>query len=320
MTPELTVVVPSRDRPIRLRWLLNALEEQTLDRSRWRLVVVHDSAELETDKLLATHPLSGSVDLQVIRLPRGSTAASKRTAGLKAAGTRWVAFTHDDCRPPARWLEIALRHALKNPAAILAGPVRPHPDEVGLEALSSLATSKDRDATKGLADGANAVYPTALIEGLGGFPEALSYLDEAVVRDRAKAAGVKVIAVDEMVTFHAVVIRSMLNLVWRAGVRSELPHAVALQPRLRRSLACGVADGPSHILLAAAFAGLVTARHRPATVLLAAPWAAAHWHPHSRSWRGVVRSLTELPGEALVQAVEVAANVHGSLRNRSFAL
>ena len=35
-TPEIAVVVPSHDRPLRLRWLLNALEEQTLDRSRWR--------------------------------------------------------------------------------------------------------------------------------------------------------------------------------------------------------------------------------------------------------------------------------------------
>ena len=30
--PEIAVVVPSHDRPVRLRWLLNALEEQTLPR------------------------------------------------------------------------------------------------------------------------------------------------------------------------------------------------------------------------------------------------------------------------------------------------
>ena len=40
--PDLTVAVASHERPLRLRWLLNALEEQTLERARFEVVVCHD--------------------------------------------------------------------------------------------------------------------------------------------------------------------------------------------------------------------------------------------------------------------------------------
>ncbi|MDX6659127.1 MAG: hypothetical protein QOH62_3920, partial [Solirubrobacteraceae bacterium] len=41
--PLISVVVPSHDRPLRLRWLLNALDEQTLAREQWEVIVAHDS-------------------------------------------------------------------------------------------------------------------------------------------------------------------------------------------------------------------------------------------------------------------------------------
>ena len=37
--PEISVALATRDRPVRLRWLLNALEEQTLARDRFEVVV-----------------------------------------------------------------------------------------------------------------------------------------------------------------------------------------------------------------------------------------------------------------------------------------
>ena len=61
MAPELTVVVASHDRPLRLRWLLNALADQTLERGRWEVAVGHDcsgAAREETERLLGDHPLA----------------------------------------------------------------------------------------------------------------------------------------------------------------------------------------------------------------------------------------------------------------------
>src|SRR2546421_2918739 len=42
MPPELSVAVATHERPLRLRWLLNALDEQTLDRSLWEVVVAYE--------------------------------------------------------------------------------------------------------------------------------------------------------------------------------------------------------------------------------------------------------------------------------------
>src|SRR3954466_9665384 len=97
--PEISVVVPSHERPVRLRWLLNALSEQTLARERFEVVVVHDSGPA-TARLLATHPIR----VREIELPPCG-AAPKRNAGWRAARAPLVAFTDDDCRPPREWLQ-----------------------------------------------------------------------------------------------------------------------------------------------------------------------------------------------------------------------
>ncbi len=67
--PAITVVVASHERPLRLRWLLNALAEQELDRARWEVVVCFDDAGEETARLLATHPLAAAGVLRALRLP-----------------------------------------------------------------------------------------------------------------------------------------------------------------------------------------------------------------------------------------------------------
>src|SRR5258707_136007 len=98
--PELSVVVASHDRPLRLRWLLNALAEQTLARSRWEVVVCHDSRGEETGALLAGHPLAAAGVLRWRAFEPGSAAASpKRNAGVALARAPTVVFTDDDCRP-----------------------------------------------------------------------------------------------------------------------------------------------------------------------------------------------------------------------------
>src|SRR5947199_10221320 len=93
---EVSVVVPSHERVTRLRWLLNALEEQTLPRDRWELVVVHDSTD-GTEELVTTHPLARAGLLRRVRLEAGrGWACKQRNAGgrvaraaLDALGGRW---------------------------------------------------------------------------------------------------------------------------------------------------------------------------------------------------------------------------------------
>ena len=105
MPPEVTVAVPSHERALRLRWLLNALEEQDLEPDRWELVVVHDSRGDETERLLDSHPISDRLAVHRRRLEPGTgKPARQRNVAWRLASAPLVAFTDDDCRPEPGWL------------------------------------------------------------------------------------------------------------------------------------------------------------------------------------------------------------------------
>src|SRR4051794_30641094 len=138
---DVSVVVPSHERPLRLRWLLNALEEQSLERDRWELVVVHDSRGEETEKLLRDHPLVAARVLRHLRLEPGTGLPSvQRNAGWREARAPVVAFTDDDCRPDRDWLARMLDAALREPGAIVQGRVRPDPFETDILAAPHART------------------------------------------------------------------------------------------------------------------------------------------------------------------------------------
>lgn len=70
--PEISVVVPSHARELRLWWLLNALEEQTLEPDRFEVVLVHDYDDAGFLDLLERHPLAESGCLREIRIEPGT--------------------------------------------------------------------------------------------------------------------------------------------------------------------------------------------------------------------------------------------------------
>src|SRR4051794_41637152 len=101
--PELTVAVASHERALRLRWLLNALEEQTLPRDRFEIVVCHDSAGEETERLLRDHPLAAAGALRHVRLAPGSgSAARPRHVAWRGGRPPGGVVTDHDCPPPPR--------------------------------------------------------------------------------------------------------------------------------------------------------------------------------------------------------------------------
>ena len=307
MTPRIAVVVPSHGRPLRLRWLLNALAEQTLPRAAFEVVVAHDSDY----GFVASHPLAPR-ELRVA--PCGP--AAKRNAGGRAARAPLVAFTDDDCRPPRDWLERALAAAEAHPAGVVQGATRPDPDEVVLVRAPHHRTVTI-DPPTDEAQTCNIVYPRAVLERLGGFDEGLGTIggEDLDLAERAKQAGVPVAAAPEVLTYHAVDViglRRRLAIAWRWR---DLPGVARRHPALRRRALLGVFWKPRHAWLALALAGL--AARRP---LLALPWALAALPSYGRGVRGRVRAVSELPGQAAVDAVELAALARGSVRHRTLFL
>jgi GT2 family glycosyltransferase len=320
--PEVSVVVPSHERGTRLRWLLNALEEQTLARSRWEVVVVFDSTDA-TAELVRTHPLALAGLLRHVRLEPGTGSSSRqRNVGWREARAPLIAFTDDDCRPEPEWLERLLEMAQSNPGAIVQGATRPDPYEAEIMKWAPRARSIQADPPGPHAEACNILYPRAVLESVGGFDESIMAAGEDLdLAARAWESGVPYVGQPEAITNHAVDTFSLVGLV-RFNKRWEtLPLVFKRHPQLRKDeLEYGLFWKRRHAFLPAALAGAALHRREPLLALLAVPYV-LHALPHRGTHpMGRMRAAAELVGRAVVDASEMWTMAKGSVRYRTLVL
>jgi glycosyltransferase involved in cell wall biosynthesis len=105
---ELSVVVCSRDGARTLPTTLWHVERQSLQRSRYEVIVVDDGSSDRTSDVARSH------GARVVRLDPSSGLAAARNAGVSAARGPVVAFTDDDCEPDEDWLA-ALASSFSDP-------------------------------------------------------------------------------------------------------------------------------------------------------------------------------------------------------------
>lgn len=115
--PEFSIVIPSRDRPDRLRKCLQSLARQTIGNSGFEIVVVDDGSR-EPYGVWVQQAAEG-MSVRCLRL-EGRGPGQARNAGVDAARGRFVALTDDDCEPAADWLE-RFGAALRSRPGVLAG-------------------------------------------------------------------------------------------------------------------------------------------------------------------------------------------------------
>jgi GT2 family glycosyltransferase len=322
--PEIAVVVASHDRSLRLRWLLNALEEQTLDPARFEVVVAHDSAgleRLETEALLRAHPLAGAGVLRHLTFAPGRGPAAKRNAAWRASTAPVVAFTDDDCRPPAEWLERLLAATAAAPGAIVQGATRPDPDETNLVVVHGWR-SQHVDPPGAWGQTCNIAYPRAILETTGGFDETLPVAagEDTDLLQRALAAGSRLAAAPAALTFHAVEVQPLHRRLRAAGRWSHMAALVRRHPHLRAGFPLRVFWKERHAWLALALAGTALGRRFPPALLLVLPYARAAAPSYGPGRRGRARAIAELPLCALQDGAEIAALARGSVRHRTLVL
>lgn len=111
----ISVVVPTRDRPLALARCLEALSAQTVA-DMLEVIVVDDGsvAREQIAEVVARHSCA-----RVIR-GRGGGPAAARNAGARAARGSLLCFTDDDCTPEPNWAE-ELVAALKRGADAAGG-------------------------------------------------------------------------------------------------------------------------------------------------------------------------------------------------------
>ncbi|MEA2420619.1 MAG: hypothetical protein QOE60_2825 [Thermoleophilaceae bacterium] len=316
--PLVTVVVASHGRPLRLRWLLNALEDQSA--ADFEAVVVHDYDGATAARHLDAHRLArdGRLRHEAI-VPGTGSPARQRNLGWRAARAPLVAFTDDDCRPEPGWLAALVAAAEAAPGRPVQGRTRPDPFEHDVFAAPHARTLA-ADPPGRFAQTCNILYPRALLERLGGFDERAITGEDIDLSLRAAAAGAPLAAAPDALVNHAIEAQTLAgairaNLKWR-----HLAYVVRRHPELRRDCVLGVFWEPEHLEVLLAFAAALGARRRPALALLALPWLRREGG--RRGTRPIERlvAAAELPGRAAQELAEVATMAAGSVRHRTLVL
>jgi glycosyltransferase involved in cell wall biosynthesis len=315
--PEVSVVVPTRDRATRLAAALHALRRQTVEPERFEVVVVDDGSTDGTRELLDGLPGDDGPAVRAIRLS-GNGPAAARNAGWRAARAPLVAFTDDDCEPSPGWLEAVIQAAGESPGAIVQGATGPIPRESELLSRPFARTRRIDGPSPWFAT-CNIAYPRELLERLGGFdelfPEALG--EDTDLGWRALEAGARAEFAPGALVHHAVEDLGPGGYMRHALRGADAVYAFRRHPGLRaRTLRFGVFRNPALARLALAGVGLMLARRsRIAAVLIL---------PYLRNLLG--RSIASGGRPALVpyllayDLVQAYTSLRGSVRHRTLVL
>jgi glycosyltransferase involved in cell wall biosynthesis len=315
-----SVVVASHARHLRLRWLLNALEEQTLGRERWEVVVAHDYDAETARRVLDRHPLREAGRLRHIAIAPGTgSPARQRNLGWRAARGALVAFTDDDCRPEPDWLERLVAAAERAPGQIVQGATRPDPLEHEVLAAPHVRTLQIEPVGP-FAQACNILYPRDLLERLAGFDERSVTGEDVGLSLRARAAGVTVVGAPDAIVNHAIESFTLPGIVRENTKWRHLAYLVKRHPELRRELELGVFWDRDHLWGAVALVGLLGTLRSPRLAALAVPYALRASRRRGPGRRGPAVALPELPGQAVRQIAEVVGLAAGSVRHRTLLL
>jgi glycosyltransferase involved in cell wall biosynthesis len=322
VTPRVSVVVPSHERPLRLSWLLNALEDQTLPAEEWEIVVVFDDVVDASAELLAEHPLAQAGRLRAIRLEAGTGSPSRqRNVGWRAARAPVIAFTDDDCRPEPTWLERLFAVAEASPGAIVQGRTRPDPFEADVIGKTPLVRTLTVDPPGPFAQTANILYPRDLLERLDGFyEEGILSGEDTDLYLRARETGAAYVAAPDAVVNHAVETYSLRGMMRLSMKWQHLPNTVSRHPSIRDQYRYGIFWRPSHAELTAALLGMAVFGRRRWAPLLFLPYL-RHFLPLARTpphrWP---RLVAEVPTRVVIDLTEFVALARGSVRYRTLFL
>lgn len=203
--PVLSVVVPTKGRPVYLERCLAALAASDYPPQGFEVVVVDDSGGGEVERV--TSAARGRLEPRIVR-PWGTGPSAARNAGAFAARGEFVAFTDDDCEPSPGWLAALARALESQPGAAVGGVTHNGaPDDSAAAAsqavVDAVQAQFNRDpASPRFFASYNVAFPAEPFRELGGFGERFRYAEDRELCERWLRAGHRFVHAPDAIVLH----------------------------------------------------------------------------------------------------------------------
>lgn len=116
--PFFSIIIPTYDRPYRLKTCLESLCQLDYPRDQFEVIVVNDGDPHLTDSAIA--PYQDSINIQLVHQPNTGPAGARNTGAKHSIG-QFLAFTDDDCQPAPNWLSCLAQHCMHKPNCAIGG-------------------------------------------------------------------------------------------------------------------------------------------------------------------------------------------------------
>lgn len=307
---ELSVVVPTYQRPGRARRLVEALGRQDVEPSRWEVLVVDDASGADVALELDRLGFVGSARCRVIHRSANGGPAAARNDGARAAAGAVVAFIDDDCVPDPGWVRAWLDLFAANPRLGVAQGLTERP----AGPLGTWTMYREITWQTPWFEGCNIAYRRDVLLGAGGFDEEVRWYGEDT------SAGWRVLESGAERDFapRARVLHDLeeRGLWWRIrhGYLERNLVALALEhPGLRsEGLWRPWAFRVESVTFPLAVVGALAAGRRKGFAVLCVP--------HLVRRRGWVLRPRRAGGEIAIDAAQLAGHLAASLRHRKLIL
>jgi glycosyltransferase involved in cell wall biosynthesis len=173
-----SVVVPTYERPERLRETLETVTDQTAE--DYEIIVVDDGS-VDPQQTAVLADVEANPRIRVLR-QKNSGPAAARNRGWRAADGEFVLFTDDDCLVPRDWVD-RLVEGFEGGIGGVGGPLLPTEEAVDRSVFARFHMFRNRHVYDqpetetvggtGLTVGgtANVAYRRAVLDDVGGFDE-----------------------------------------------------------------------------------------------------------------------------------------------------
>ncbi len=229
---DVSVIIPTHNRPEKLQNLLNSLLRQTLDHEKIEILVIHNYVADGTERIVIQWSNTHNIRLRYFKKNYNGPAAS-RDFGARNANGDFIAFIDDDCIASPEWLENALKSFSDDTVGLVQGKTLPRPDQPRrlLEKTVSIESASIFFET------CNIMYSKKAFMQVGGFSD--DFIDKFYGEDtdlgwKVKNAGFSTVFCSDALVYHEVFQVSYWKWLKEPLFFKNIPYLVKKNPQLRK--------------------------------------------------------------------------------------